>query len=133
MPPAIWCGRLTERLMASDGVRLPPSSSGVEDGRSLSNGGIVRGCYRYSPRGGARDGATGGHQPVRARRRGAFSSSCRPPWIASSRAPTRAGFNRIRSVPIRSIETKNVNTDNEVCARSNTRMGLKGTLLDYNY
>jgi hypothetical protein len=50
--------------------------------------------------GGARDGATWGHQPVRARRRGAFSSSCRPPWIASSRAPTLAGFNQIRSVPI---------------------------------
>ena len=74
-----------------------PSTSGVADGRSLSNGG-------YSPRGGARDGATGGHQPVRARRRGAFSSSSRPPWIASSRAPTRAGFIRIRSVPI-SIHT----------------------------
>ena len=101
----------------------------MADGRSLSNGGISRGRYRYSPR----DGATWGHQPVRARRRGAFSSSCRPPWIASSRAPTRAGFNRIRSVPIPSIETKNVDTDNEVCARSKTRMGLKGTLLDYNY
>ena len=105
MPPAIWCGRLTERLMASDGVRLPPSSSGVEDGRSLSNGGIVRGCYRYSPRGGARDGATGGHQPVRARRRGAFSSACRPPWIASSWAPIRASLTRICSVAL--IDTNN--------------------------